>query len=245
MNKVRIYPYKQGSKSAKGLAEALGGKVLKHVGSKFVPRAGDVVINWGASNFGNFKPATTLNASTSVASNKLSAFKEMQGKGVRVPPFKVSKREAGELAFPVVCRTKLTGHSGEGIVIANNKDELVDAPLYTQYVKKKDEYRVHVLNGKAFFIQRKARKLDVEEPNWQVRNLAGGFVFVEVQPNEVHADVLEQAMAAVPALGLDFGGVDVLWNEAERKAYVLEVNCACGLEERTAAAYRDAFVPII
>lgn len=246
--KVRVYPYKQGSRSAKVLAEALEGKVLKHVGSKYRPRAGDFVINWGAGGIGNFQPATTLNARVGDAANKLTAFQRMRANGVRIPPFATSKREVLDNhleGWPVVCRTKLTGHSGEGIVIAENKDQLVEAPLYTKYVKKKDEYRVHVLRDKAFFIQRKARKLDVENPNWQVRNLAGGFVFVEVREDEVHGDVVQQALAAVQALNLDFGGVDVIWNEGERKAYVLEVNTACGLEDRTAEHYVRAFVHLI
>jgi len=153
------------------------------------------------------------------------------------------------LGFPVVCRTKLRGHSGDGIVIANNADELVDAPLYTKYIKKKDEYRVHVARHEddfdVFFIQRKARKLDVEEPNWLVRNLDGGFVFVEAQRVDVPDDVIEQAQRAIKALGLDFGGVDVIWNEREQKAYVLEINTACGLEERTALRYKDAIVRLV
>jgi glutathione synthase/RimK-type ligase-like ATP-grasp enzyme len=249
---VRIYPYKQGSASAKKLAEALNGKVLKLVGSKFVPRLGDLIVNWGAGNYPDFAPATSLNANVSDAGCKLASFKRLQAAGVRIPDFvaagqdrlngrSVKEAAGASLGFPIVCRTKLRGHSGDGIVIANKPDELVEAPLYTQYVKKKDEYRVHVLRGNAFFIQRKARKLDVEDPNWQVRNLAGGFCFVEVQVEEVPQDVINQAIASIPALGLDFGGVDVMWNEKEKQAYVLEVNTACGLEDRTAEKYREEF----
>jgi glutathione synthase/RimK-type ligase-like ATP-grasp enzyme len=216
--------------------------VLKHVGSKYRPRAGDVIINWGSGNFANFAPATTLNPKVGVAANKLETFRALTKAQVRVPNWWTGKDEIALGDFPIVCRQKLTGHSGEGIVIATKPDELVAAPLYTKYVKKKDEYRVHVLRDNAFFIQRKARKLDVENPNWQVRNLAGGFAFVEVAAREVPADVLNQARAALVAVGLDFGGVDVMWNEGEAKAYVLEVNTACGLEERTANHYRNAIV---
>lgn len=255
MTNFRVYPYKQGSKSAKALANALGGKVLKHVGSKYRPRLGDVVINWGASAPPAYAPATTLNADVRVAQCKLATFDTLQAAGVRTPPHWTVKG-GGDQTFPVVCRTKLRGHSGDGIVIANNADELVEAPLYTKYIKKKDEYRVHVIRGDAFFVQRKARKLDHEQPNWLVRNLEGGFVFTEVEkkdpvlleinPNPFACpdDVINQALAAIAALGLDFGGVDVIWNEKEGKAYVLEVNTACGLEERTADRYRQAIVDL-
>ncbi len=262
---LRVYPYKQGSKSAKTLAEALGGKVLKHVGSKYKPRAGDLVINWGSSDLPAFGGATTLNPSAAikVAACKLASFVKLDEAGVRVPEYvcdhpdlvplgrEMLKKAAEKLQFPVVCRTKLRGHSGEGIVIANNAKELVDAPLYTQYVKKKDEYRVHVVSDRAIYVQRKARKLDVEAPNWQVRNLVGGFVFCEVAAVPIHddenaawdcpTDVIDQAIKAVAALNLDFGGVDVMWNEKEQKAYVLEINTACGLEDRTAQRYAEEF----
>lgn len=245
MNKVRVYPYKQGSRSAKALAEATFGKVLKHVGSKYKPRAGDLVINWGSGNVPRFAPATTLNADVSNASCKLASFRRFAAAGVSTPAFCTEKKAARELQFPVVCRKVLRGHSGNGIVIANTPEELVDAPLYTQYVKKKDEFRVHVLRGAAFFIQRKARKLDVAEPNWQVRNLAGGFVFTETAVADVPNDVIGEAIAAIKAIDLDFGGVDVMWNEKEARAYVLEVNTACGLEDRTAQQYADQIARIV
>jgi len=242
---IRLYPYKQGSASAKKLAEAVGGKVLKLEGSKYAPRAGDLVVNWGSSRCPDFQPATTLNSAqaVAVAGCKLKSFHALADADVRIPMFMEDKAQID--MFPVVCRTKLNGHSGEGIVIANNAEELVDAPLYTKYVKKKDEYRVHVVKDGIVFVQRKARKLDVEDPNWQVRNLAGGFAFVEVDILQVPEDVTQQALDAIAALGLDFGGVDVMWNEREGKAYVLEVNTACGLEDRTADKYREAFLNVM
>lgn len=243
----KVFPYKQGSASAKTLANALEGKVLKVVGSKFKPKARDVVINWGSGRIPDFGPALVLNKDVSVAQCKLKTFRALENAeedgDVRTPTWWESKADfLDDPEYPVVCRTKLNGHSGEGIVIANNEDELVDAPLYTEYVKKKDEYRVHVSAADgAFFVQRKARKLDVENPNWQIRNLAGGFVFVEVELAEVPAEVIYFANNTIEALGLDFGGVDIIWNDREEKAYVLEVNTACGLEERTAERYADAF----
>lgn len=242
----KVFPYKQGSASAKKLAEALDGKVLKINGSKYRPRIGDIVVNWGTSVVPDFQPATTLNPDVRNAQCKLETLVRLVENRVRCPLFVKNKEEVAELGYPVVCRTKLRGHSGDGIVIANNADELVDAPLYTKYIKKKDEYRVHVIKNPnaefdyhPFFVQRKARKLDNDNPNWQVRNLAGGFVFVETAIQDVPQDVIDQAVAAIEALGLDFGGVDVVWNEKERAAYVLEINTACGLEDRTADRYRQ------
>lgn len=243
--RVRIYSYKPGSRSAKTLSLNLGGKVLKHgPDSLYKPRAGDLVINWGSSDFPAFAPASTLNAEVSDCSNKLVSFQRLSEGGVNVPDFWTDKEDIPDDAFPVVCRTKLRGHSGDGIVIAETRDDLVNAPLYTRYVKKKHEYRVHVFTSpipEAFFIQRKAKKHGVENPNWKVRNLEGGFVFAETDYNDTPVEVIEQSYKAAEALGIDFGGVDVIWNEYEGKAYVLEINTACGLEERTADRYGEKF----
>lgn len=249
--RFKVYPYKQGSRSAKMLAAALEGKVLKRVNSKYVPRAGDVVINWGSSELPDFGAATVHNKQVDVAQCKLASFLAFKEKGVKIPPFWTDKGDIPDSAFPVMCRTKLRGHSGDGIVIANTREGLVDAPLYTQYMKKKHEYRVHIMRSPdpdpdvtqflAFFIQRKAKKNGVTNPNWQVRNLAGGFSFKEVNYNDVPSCVIAEAYKAMDALNLDFGGVDVIYNENTGAAYVLEVNSACGLEERTADNYAGVF----
>lgn len=245
MPRIRVFPYIQGSRSAKALAEVLEGKVLKLEGSKYRPGRGDVVINWGSGNFRNFQPARTLNPDVRVAQCKLSTFQRLSADEVSIPRFWTDKGAIPADAFPIVCRRKLRGQGGDGIVIANDAGELVNAPLYTEYKKKKDEFRVHVVGDEAFFIQRKARKLDHENPNWQIRNLAGGFAFVEIAQDDTPRMVVDQALKAVKSLALDFGGVDVIWNEAEEKAYVLEVNTACGLEERTADHYRQALLHYI
>lgn len=238
----KIYPYKQGSRSAKLLATKLKGKVLKHVGSSYSPKQGHVVINWGASNVPSFGQAKLLNASVSLAQNKLDALTKLEEEGINVPEFWTDRDSIPDGAYPILCRCVLTGHSGNGIVIANDKEALVDAPLYVKYIKKQNEYRVHVFRDSVFFIQRKAKKNGVEQPNWMIRNLAGGFAFVECDAEEVSPQVIEQSIMACKALGLDFGGVDVIWNAHQSKAYVLEVNTACGLEERTAEKYANVFL---
>ena len=249
--KFRVYPYKQGSASAKTLATHLKGKVLKREGSIFHPKSGDYIINWGSSSLPDFGPATVLNPDLNLAQNKLKTFEVLKNAEVSHPSFWTDKNDIPSDVYPIVCRTILNGHSGAGIVIANSPDQLVSAPLYVRYVKKKDEYRVHVMSSPdddpdvtqytAFFIQRKAKKLDVQSPNWLIRNLAGGFAFKEVGYNDVPTSVIDQSYRTIKALGLDFGAVDVIYNEKQDKAYILEVNTACGLEDRTAEKYKEAF----
>lgn len=245
---VKIFPYKAGSRSARALADALGGRVLRREGSRYRYSERDFIINWGAGDC----PFTGRNVanqpgSIGAASNKLSFFKAAKEAGVSIPDFWTNTEDIPNDAFPIMCRTTLTGHSGHGIVIADTRNDLVRAPLYTRYVKKKHEYRVHVLrhpNGemRAIFTQRKAKKHDVEGHH-KIRNLENGYVYiVDDLPPQC---VTEQAFKALEATELAFGAVDVIYNEHQNKAYILEVNTAPGLEERTAEAYALAFKEIM
>lgn len=239
MNKrFRVYPYKQGSRSAGILAEALGGRVLKLEGSKFIRRPTDVIINWGSSQC-NLQNVVNSPEAAARAGNKRTAFERLKEQGVSVPAFATSRSGVDWEGLTVV-RHKLTGHSGEGIELVEDKENLPNAPLYVQYVPKKDEYRIHVVGQSIIIRQRKARNPLVENPDWKVRNHDNGFIFVRGEVNPP-ASVEEQALAAIAALGLDFGAVDVIYNEKQRRAYVLEVNTAPGLEGQSVEDYANAF----
>jgi len=142
----------------------------------------------------------------------------------------------------VVCRTLTKASEGRGIVISDSENPLVNAPLYVKYVKKQEEYRVHVLGDRAFDIQRKMRSHEVpdESVNWQVRNHANGFVFGRENVS-LPADATRLAVDAVGALGLDFGAVDLIYNQHSDTYYVLEVNTAPGLVGTTLDNYAAAF----
>ena len=245
--RVRILPYMKGSRGAKRLAEALGGKRFRLQNSRFLRRPSDVIINWGNSR--DEREPTHGNDKTYIklASNKLNFFKHMESKQVScLPPFWTNPASIPEDAYPVVCRTILSGHSGAGIVIAESPDTLVPAPLYVKYLKKKDEYRVHcgVKDGivSVIAVQRKARShsVPIEKVNWAVRNHANGFVYVRqgVQPPDC---VIEAAVDVMGHSGLLFGAVDVIYNEKLDKAFVLEINTAPGMEGQTVIDYANFF----
>lgn len=247
---MNIYPYKMGSQSATNLANELNVKQIKHEGSKFKGSLEKVVINWGASKLPQeVMKCKVINSPEAVskAADKLSSFKVMAEYGVSIPPFTESRKDALRMVEDgdtVVCRTILNGHSGEGIVLAESMEQVVDAPLYVKYIPKKQEYRVHIGNGNTLFVQRKSRRNDVaaENINWKIRNHANGFIFAQGEDlGEVPVDVTEQAHFAVRSLGLDFGAVDVIYNEKHGKAYVLEVNTAPGITGRSVEHYADYF----
>ena len=249
--RTRVLPYKQGSRSAKALSDELGAKVLRTNNSSFVPADDDVVINWGSTKLpDNLTSATIINPPSKVAlaADKLAFFYAMRGaENPIVPKFWTDANQIPDDQFPIVCRTVLNGHSGAGIVIAHNRYQLVPAPLYVKYIKKKSEYRVHVgttkSNGPTIIaVQRKARCREVpdEDVNWMIRNLDNGFVFVR-NNFDTPRKVLRLAVQAVTIIGLDFGAVDVIWHEKKRQAYVLEVNTAPGMEGQTVRDYANYF----
>jgi hypothetical protein len=247
-----LYSYKPGSKSATALATSLGIKTIRHKGSKFKGREDKLIINWGASEVPEeVNKCTVVNNADSVklASNKLTFFRTVKDY-VSVPDFTTDKEEAKawfDDGIAVVVREKLTGNSGEGIVILD--DDLPwdqynhsNAKMYVKYVKKKDEYRIHVVDGAVIDKRRKALRSDFPKSraDFRVRNYDGGFIFAR-DGFEVPTCVEEEAVKAVLACGLDFGAVDVVWNNFHQKAYVLEVNTAPGLEGSTVDNYAAAF----
>lgn len=248
--RYRVIPYKAGSASAAALADGLGGLRLRTENSRFRPRQGDVIVNWGSQREAHLKdtPARLLNDPELIVwvSDKLRFFKLMKENVPElIPPFWTEKSGIWGGDYPVVCRTILNGHSGQGIVIANNESELVDAPLYVKYMKKKHEYRVHVgkVEGRKnpdtiIAVQRKARNKSVPDElvNWHVRNHANGFIFARNESTAPVA-VLDAARQAFEFTGLDFGAVDVIYNERDNKAYVLEINTAPGLAGSTVDDY--------
>lgn len=246
---MKLYSYNNGSASAKALAAALGIKRIKHEGAKLQVRGG--ILNWGSSAFKrNLAHDGVFNPPNCVANavNKLEAFKCLDGH-VPIPEWTEKREEAVEWLIKgsdVVARTVLNGHSGKGIEIHTSAERagriLTLAPLYTKYIPKKEEYRLHVFRDRVFFIQRKARNKDIpdEQVNWKVRNHGNGFIFAHIGV-DVPDVAKEAAITAVRVLGLDFGAVDMIWNQKEDKYYVIEVNTACGLEGTTLEKYTEVF----
>ena len=123
------------------------------------------------------------------------------------------------------------------------------AQLFTQgIVGKRTEFRVHVIRGEAVLLQVKLRRLaDGEEDNGNsiVRNVAGGWVYGvnDAADREGAEQALSAAAEAIQVAGLDFGAVDIIFQHATGRAFVLEINTAPGLDAEGSAleAYVKGF----
>lgn len=254
---MRILQYKRGSKSAKALATALSTKRVVRDSSTFKNKYNHTIINWGCSQLPTFPVSKWLNKpeAVAIAGNKLSCFKCLEPiLSGNLPEFTESKDVAQAWADEgktVVLRTKLKGHSGEGIFIYNKEEDLkgiphdhqgqvAPAPLYVKYIKKTKEYRAHVINGRVVDVQEKRKRRSVENDlvDYRVRNSSNGWVYCRDSVN--YGDQLvDIAVDAVDCLGLDFGAVDIIYNRHYDKYYVLEVNTACGMEGSTVTSYAN------
>jgi glutathione synthase/RimK-type ligase-like ATP-grasp enzyme len=175
--------------------------------------------------------------------DKLTQFQRFHEHSVACPEFTTSIDTAREWARDgnvVVCRTLLRGSEGRGIVLAETPEQVVAAPLYTKYIKKKKEFRVHVFNGEVIDVQEKRKRKEYEgERDTRVRNTANGYVFCRdgiSEPDSLRAI----SISAVQALGYQLGAVDVGFNERDNRAFVLEVNATPGMEGTTLQKYASA-----
>lgn len=251
MKKLAIWAQNEASEGAKALAKALDVKRIKHENSKYKAGPGKVVINWGDSQLPkNLQASEVLNSPhvLGAMTNKLKFFQLMADTDVRIPEFTTNVNVAvGWLddGGIVVERHKLNGHSAEGLLIVEKVVDIGRPPLYTKYVPKKDEFRVHFFKGEIIDTQQKKKRLDFEgEANFKVRNHANGFIYARNEI-EVPEDVLVQARRTIAACGLDFGAIDIIYNQKQQQAYVLEVNTAPGLAGETVEVYRKAILEYV
>lgn len=239
-----IYTGSRYSDGAKALSEAMGIRRIKPEGSKYRYRYGDIIINWGSTQCITQLPDgfEMINSPHAVknAVNKLHCFQILRRNNVSIPEF-TTRRDAIDRADTWLARHTLSGSNGRGISIVPPGEPIPDAPLYVRYIPKKYEVRIHVANGRAFDWQQKRKREGVTDPsNGKVRNDANGYVFARNNvdiPTRALGLCQQQAEDAVVALGLDFGAVDVIFNERRDTAYVLEVNTAPGLEGTTVTNY--------
>jgi glutathione synthase/RimK-type ligase-like ATP-grasp enzyme len=193
-------------------------------------------------------------SSVKLSSNKIESFNAFKLLNVKAVPSTTIRDEAIswiEEGSKVVARAIISGSQGNGITICKTISQLPLVPLYTRYIEKQREFRVHVIFGEVVHIQQK-RRLSSEQleirgifsRNKYIRNIANGYIFstdLDLDPlSTTYNDVVDNSLRAIVSLGLDFGGVDIIITKSG-EVLVLEVNSACGLEGVTLGKYVSRF----
>ena len=244
-----IVPYKMGSQSCKRLKEKfieVGHKALRvnPTSRTFRSKNTDVIIHWGGNQHLMEEWDNIYNQRRYIASNKLNTFKALTQAGLSTVPWTEEREIANEWLTEgktVMARATLVGHSGAGITIHTTPTDLPTVSLYTKYVKKTYECRIHIFKGRMIDAQIKRKVRDVEETNPLIRNIHTGWVYC--RDNYIPDPTsIQLAIDAVQAVGLDFGAVDLIYNQYYNQFYILEVNTAPGLEGTTLINYVNAFI---
>lgn len=179
---------------------------------------------------------------TQFPKDKVEQFKLFQTARISSPRFALTEEEARAIECKsFFARTLVNSTGGKGIVeFERGTSEYPKAPLYTEYIPKKAEYRVHVFNGRVIYIQQKKKKQGSEGNN-KIRNLANGYVYCtqDIYPPE---NIEALAIAAVASLNYSYGAVDIIYNEKRNQCYVLEVNSRPGIEGTTLDKYATAII---
>lgn len=251
--RIVIITPKSMSKSAQSLKEILQKYInavkiilVSPTSTTYQARWTDYIINWGYSKRTNYVYLNSLNGywNISNAVNKLNTFEILKNANVHTVEWTTNHEIANmwlENNNTVIGRETLTGFGGKGIVVFDKTKPHKNCMLYTKYKKKKNEYRVHVFNNEVIDITQKKKKTGTPELNTKIRNFHNGWVYCRSNIY-IPDDLSNLALNAVKALELNFGAVDIIWNEKENKCYVLEVNTAPGLVGTTLEKYTQAII---
>lgn len=225
--KFRLVSKKLGSASLKALAEGLSTKLGYKVFRSSSPKP-----NRNNLMYGDCK-------------DKLFQYQWFQTNQVPGLPFTTSTqtvKEWLENGHTVFARTLTRASEGKGIVVLSDAAEVTPAPVYTQYRKKKREYRVHVFKDQIVHVLEKRKKKEFNgEVNTKIRNTANGYVFCS--DNVVEPDgIRELALKAAKVTNSDFKGVDIGFNEKLNELFVIEVNSAPGIQGTNVDRYIQAIV---
>lgn len=267
-SELKLYPYNLGSASSRALANELGITRIKPENSRYNFRPNHLIINWGNSNLStNLTEAEgrILNHPSSIgtASNKLNTYHAFSIHDIPQPDLTTFKNVANEWlegGHTVLGRDLMRGSGGRGITVYH-PDEYSNLPdhvrhrYYTKYIKKRREFRFHVVTTmmepssvndySVLFVQEKKRRASEnrndENYNQYIRNHQNEWVFAHNNLDPIPDSLITLAKKAVYSLDLHFGAVDVIYNQLQDQGYVLEVNTACGMEGTTLGIYRNYF----
>lgn len=222
--------------SALKIAEASGGRITAVRRSE------------GEVNFGRARANTALNPDTSNSTNKRIMRELFRDNDVPMPELYThrltdfrNRINFDDLRFPCVGRPDFH-MKGRGYWLCRNANDVPRAlrgtrrkkaaAHFMEFVEADREYRVHIFKGKSIRISEKRFKDDTKKD------------YTTAKPGNISLRrVRRAAKAAVEALGLDYGTVDVLaTGDNNERVYVLEVNAAPGLGGSMPKLYADTFL---
>lgn len=248
------------------LCSSIGCRYVRRDTRKKVARlTGALIINWGNTNNPSWlggSNSVLLNPPDSVANaiSKVTTYAKLREASVptltTTDDAEVARSWVGEGCTVLARRDGLSSGAGITIIEKGSVWPSTNADFFAKYFPKTHEYRAHVFKGRVIDITQKKRTQDVESGRtvYQrvVRSLDNGWIHAHDGihlPSDARDRIYNAAVAAVAALGLDFGAVDILAKystkhpETLKEFAVCEVNTAPGLtNQSTLDAYKNAIM---
>jgi hypothetical protein len=266
-DKVLLVPYHKKSTAAKELTKSIPCRRTGELFHGLGIDRNNLIINWGNKQLPNLvmkSGCLIFNHPEHVknVSNKRLFFKNyfpnntlINHDDVKSVPWTESEYTALDWlqnGHKVFARTKVSASGGQGIYILDPEtdadtnedwpDEIQGCRLFTKYIPKRYEFRVHFAFNQIIAIQRKGLRHgeDKHANKFLIQNWENGFVYIRnnIIPPE---KVLVACHNFIDVSALHFGAIDVIYNQKHDAAYILEVNSAPGLEGRTLLDYSTAF----
>lgn len=227
--KIRLITKQKTSQSLKRIAEGLSNALGYKVWRSEHPRTNRINLLYGDCK------------------DKLHQYQWFEANGLPSLPFTTSATEAQNWlhdGYTVLARKFLNSSEGKGIVVCEPNNGIVQAPVFTKYIPKKREYRVHIFKDKIVQILEKRRGQNYTGDS-KVRNTANGYVFCQQDitlPAGGAVRLNNLALAASKVTNSDFKGVDIGYNEKKDFLFVIECNSAPGIEGSNVAKYVETIV---
>lgn len=211
-----------------------------------------VGVNWGCVRLSEYprfhNDEDILNCNLRVASSKIETFSALDIANVPHPRMFASAEEATASGVPFLGRTDRLC-AGRGITIYEAGSVPQRHDFYVAVIPCRREFRVHVFQDKAIAIQKKL----VANATSIIHNHDNGVTFQYFEREALNrygprtmARMIEMAIEAVRAVGLDFGAVDIIQEQETSRLYVLEVNSAPGIRtEQIYIAYLNEFAQFV
>ena len=134
--------------------------------------------------------------------------------------------------FPVVVRKELSKSGGKGIVICRNEAEFTPLRefMWSYWVNFRYELGVHILGGEIVKIFKKLWIGTEPEPEFPIKNSDRNYSFsiCKLESFKRLPEIVRNLISIVP---IQFGRIDIGWDEEEGQYKVIEINSAPGLSE--------------
>lgn len=225
--------------------KGLKSESLKRIAEEMSTRLGYLVVRTTKEN------GEALQLRWGAPSNKLDQYQKFKGKGLSALEFTQDQAIAGDWfnkGSVVIGRKLLESYEGKGIEVfspteAPDPAKILECKLFTKFIPKEREFRVHVFKGKPVITLEKKKKKEWEGPTSDyVKNTQYGYVFCQedlviAPPLQLRINILASQASTICAS--DFQGVDIGYHKEKDNLFVIEVNSAPGIEGSNVGRYCD------